>query len=300
MDNNANKIDKMQDYSAKIDEITSDRQKFDEMVYTSLEDAVEEIQKRWEDGKLKELLAREYFTKGLPPPLRDSPKLVLFRQLATPNYELQRFIDVSNTGGMGKVVLEYLDDKFTPNNSMKYCLGKLGFYDGVGKKGGKKITYETIIDFNKSNGHKIRDVQTVWGQKLADFHHEMLSDTFPNNNLNLYDQSRLLHLYGRNAKTYYKTMTALFIQNGILFENFILAKDELDFTREVFLPAFFDVWEKTGKKPLIVALESTDKADDEFWFCYPFSSRHIITDKMRISPYQVQSTFAFLKTLLPF
>ena len=298
MNNNANNSEDMHDYSARIDEITSDRKKFDETVYTSLEDATVEIKKRWEDGKLKELLEREYFTKGLPPPLRDSPKLVLVRQLATPNYELQRFIDISNTGGMGKVILEYLDDKFTPNNALKHHFGKLVFYDGVGKKGGLKLSYEAIIDFNKSNGHRIRDVQTVWGQSLVDFHHELLRKVFPKHDLTLYDASRWASLYGGNAKIYYRTLVAFVIQNGILFENFILAKDELDFTKEIFLPAFFDVWDKTGKKPLIVALEPTDKADDDFWLYYPMSSRHIITDNMRISPYQ--TPFTFLRTLLPF
>jgi hypothetical protein len=46
------------------------------------------------------------------------------------------------------------------------------------------------------------------------------------------------------------------------------------------LPAFIHVYEETGLKPLIVALEPTDTEDDEYWISYPHEEKSFIAEKL--------------------
>ena len=73
----------------------------------------------------------------------------------------------------------------------------------------------------------------------------------------------------------------LFLQNAILFENFILDYKELEFTKEVFLPAFIEIYKRFGIKPLIVALEPTNLEWEIFWMCHPFESKKVVDGRLK-------------------
>jgi hypothetical protein len=178
------------------------------------------------------------------------------------------------------VFWQYFDDKFTSNNETKYYLGKMAFFYGIGKKGGSIKKYVNVIDFNGSNGKKMGEVPLVNGKKLKDFHNELLLEQYPGMGESLFDASNWFATNGGVAKEYYKKYVGLFLTHAILFENFILEGDELEFTRNVFLPVFLDVWRTTGMKPLIVALEPTDLEGDEFWMCYPHEMQKGVEDKI--------------------
>jgi hypothetical protein len=256
------------DYTKKIGELVADRKKFEQEVYTPLNDAIVELKIREKDKVLEKKVC-EYLNHNVPEPMSNGGKAVIFRQLVTPNYEICRFMCIPDATDLVPVFWEYYTDKFTPNNPMKLRWGKMGFHFGIGKKGGKKTTYENIIDFNKSNGKKISEVNTLWGQNLKDFHHELLSEVFPKATSFLFDASDWFHANGNTASEYYKRYMALFIRHGILFENFVLENSERPFIKEKFLPAFYEVWDKIGKKPLIVALEPTEIEGDDFWMHHP-------------------------------
>ncbi len=259
-----------------LSELILDKKKFDEFVYTPLPEAVVEIRKRWTDKELQKKM-NEYFNKVIPKPFIDKFRAVLFRQLFTPNYELHHFMEITESVNIAPLFLEYLDDLFTSRNILKYSLGKLRFHKqtGVSFKRNEKQT-ANIIDFNESGGKKIREVKTLWNKPLVDFHHELLFSVFPNSQQYLFDASEWFHSLGDRASDYYHNYTALFIRNGILFENFVLEGSELKFIREVFLPSFVDIWKKIGKKPIIVSLLPIDTQNSSYWTSYPYENSHSI------------------------
>lgn len=264
-----------------IDYLLSNRDAFNDLIYTPVMEAVEELKKRWEDIELKDKIS-DYLNNDVPEPLINGYGAVFFRQIITPNYELRRFMSVPDVLDLKPVFWEYHNDKFTSNNSVKHSLGKIPTHKGVGKKGGAKIDYDNVIDFNKSNGRKMKEVETLWGQSLVDFHHELLESVVPNSKNYIFDASEWFAKKNGTAKNYYKSYIALFVRNAILFENFVLEKDELEFTRDIFLPAFFDIWKTTGKKPIIVALEPTEIEGEIFWMCHPPEVINNILTKKRI------------------
>ncbi len=264
-----------------IQEVLSDRELFNKTVYTLPLDALQELKERWKDTELEKKVL-DYMKDGVPEVFQSGFKAVLFRQVATPNYEFRRFMCVPDALELDPIFLEIHNDKFTLNNPMKYQLARLGIHMGLGKKGGGKIIYKRILDFNESHRKTIKEVRTLWGQSLIDFHHELFLEAFPKYATKLLDISSWLHNGGRTAFEYYREVVGLFVRNGILFENFVLEGDELEFTRDVFLPAFFEVWKTTGYKPLIVALEATKEEGSEFWSCYPPDTLGRIEEKERL------------------
>ncbi len=252
-----------------IKKLVMNHEEFSEFVYTPLLEAVYELKKRWKDEKL-ERQVHDYLEGDIPGPLLNSFKAVLFRQLFTPNHELERFIETIDRVGIKPMFLEYYDDKFTTNNPLKHALGKMKFQKELGENPQNRICSKRIIEFNGSDGRKIKEVKTLWDQSLIDFHHELLESVFPNSKQYLFDASDWFHRGGNGAKEYYNRYIYLFLRNGILFENFILEGGELSFVENIFLPSFIDVWKKTGKKPLISALLPVDVANDSFWVCHPF------------------------------
>lgn len=261
-------------------ELVSDRQKFNSFVYSSPEQAINELKKR---KKNKELAKKILFILhgNIPEPLKEEPKAILFRQLATPNYELRRFVSIADALNLKPLFWEYHNDKFVPKNEVKYYLGMMAFARGRGKKGGLIRDYSGVIDFNSSNGKKMSDIKTVWGEDLISFHHSLFSTTYRKMPIDcFFDASDWLNNNGSTAIDYYKAYLTLFISHGILFENVMLDTKELNFTKDIFLPAFIEVEKMTGFKPLIVALEPTDIETDEFWMCHPHQSKKVVDKKL--------------------
>ncbi len=264
--------------------LTSNRDIFNQTVYTRFDEAIVEIEKRRTDARLEGEI--HHLLKGnIPLPFKNSYRLVLFRQLCTPNYETRRFLSIADAMDLDPLFWEYYNDKFTPNNLYKYYLGRMGFYSGVGKKGGVKVEYLKVIDFNSSNGDKIGDIKTLWGESLIRFHHELFFMRFAGYTEDIFfDASDWFSKNGETAQSYYSNYLALFLRHGILFENFVYDdKSEWEFTTRVFAPAFIDLWQRTGIKPLIVALEPTDTEGDEFWLCHPVETRNYVEGKLGLS-----------------
>ncbi len=265
-----------------IDELMSIRKKFDHFVYTPLDEALEELKKRREDKTLEQKILQA-LGGSLPDPLKDSPKALLFRQLATPNYEIRRLINIIEAGdsNLEPCFWEYYGDKFTSNNKCKHSLGKMMFYKGRGKKGGEIIDRLTVIDFNKSNGNKISEVETLWGQSLIDFHHELFKETFIFKKEYFFDATEWFQKNGGTANNYYEKFLFLFLSHGILFENF-LPDEEADLIRDTVLPAFMRIHQQFNLKPLIVALEPTNIESSDFWNCHPHTSLKLVNNRMTL------------------
>lgn len=259
----------------EIYQLVTNRSLFDAEVYTPLSIAIDELKKRNGKG------IREVFNDDIL--LNNEPCFVLFRHVATPNFEVHRFISAGDGLGYKTVICEYLNNKFVSNNLEKKALGKMIFFEGVGKKGGAKNHTETIIDFNSSNGRKLTDIKTLWGESLVDFHHFLMKESYGNAHPIVFDASKWFLGNGINARTYYENLLKIFISNDILFENFLLDDpEERKFIETIFLPAFKKVVNETGCKPLIVPLEPTSIEGDNFWYSYPKKLEQCIHSRLKM------------------
>jgi hypothetical protein len=236
-------------------------------IYTPLEEAKEEIQRRWEDKELKKKVD-EFLGGDIPDFLLDSPKAYLARHVASPNFEFFRFLEQAHNTNMDYIVPEYLNDKFHPANSMKYHLGRIFIYNGKNKNGGHNIESETIIDFNKSNGKKFTEMVTMWDENFVDFHHRILKDKVCDSHLKVCNMSDWIKKMGDTPEKFYVYFLALFIRNGILFENFLNNNEERMFTLENVIPSLKILLKKFGVKPLIVRLVPKETEEDIYWLCY--------------------------------
>ncbi len=269
---------KIGDYNA----IMNDRNIFNQIVYTPLSEALRLLDERRKDpvlmAKVEELLKGD-----IPEILKKKKCAVLFRQVATPNHETRRFISLAKENDLHPVICEYHDDKFTPENEFKYSLGKLTLHHGTGRRGGSKNEFINIIDFNKSNGHKIKDIKTLWEDSLMDFHKELfIRHGYNPKDLDFYEASDWFQRKGGKPENYYLSLLTLFTCFGILFENFLTLKDtEEDFTKKVVLPAIEKVINLVGIKPLIVPLEPLDLETDELWYHHDYKVKDILIEKQK-------------------
>lgn len=262
-----------------IEELVSDRKKFDAFVYTPIDEALKEIELRRQNKDLDQRI--ESRLVKVPEIMEGKPKAVLFRNITTPNYETMWFNDVIvKFKKLEPLFLEYTKDKFTNRNECKFALGKITLHKGKNKKDEHIFEFQNIIDVNSSNCKPISSIKTFWDQPLVDFHHELFLNDFSHLKNNIFDFSDWLEKNGKTAKEYYELFLLLFIKHGILFENFTLKDNELLFTKEVVLPAFIKISDKIGMKPLIVALEPTETEEGKLWQAYPAKMKEHIKQKM--------------------
>ncbi|MDD5463750.1 MAG: hypothetical protein PHP62_01270, partial [Candidatus Moranbacteria bacterium] len=165
--------------------------------------------------------------------------------------------------------LEGVEDKFCTKNYDKVSLGKLSFLrhkSPQNKCDGKNKV--NVVDMMGSDGKRLCDINTFWGENLVDFHHRMMfsygieMETFD-------DFKWFNHKKGENdILEYYKKFFALFLCNGILFENFINKRNEKQFTDEVVIDSFREVEAIFGIKPLIIPLLPIEDADQSYFRSY--------------------------------
>lgn len=255
-----------------------DREAFNAFVYFPLEDAVKELLERERDKQLEEYIEKS-LPEGVPDAMKGNQNLVLFRHLATSNFEINRFAMVADAfPEFNPLIFEYQRDTFNDVNEYKYHLGKLRFHKGVNKRGDPIVEQVSIFDFTKGNRRPLSSIKTFWEEPLVDFHHRLFSTAFPQLKDSVFDISEWLHSIAPSAKQYYKSFFTLFLKDAILFENFLPEGKEFTFTRDVILPALSEIVAESGVKPIIVALEPTDAEGDHFWLSHPYHTKEHVPD----------------------
>jgi hypothetical protein len=273
----------MTEIEKQIEFLCSNHGEFNKFIYTPVEEAIKELDSRLNNTKLDKYTEKVLAGNNIPEIMKNRKSMVLFRHVATLNYEVRRFIIAADAlDELYPIIFEYTADKFNNRNDWKFSLGKISLSNGVNKKKEQMFECKNIIDTNGSNNKQICSINTHWNQPLVDFHHEIFTKGFPHLKDNIYDLSNWLHKFGPTAKEYYKPFFTLFLKHGILFENFLLNGDELEFTKKVILPIILEIIKETGVKPLIVALEPTDIEGDKFWLSHPSHEKEFIEGKMKV------------------
>jgi hypothetical protein len=234
-------------------------------IYTPLEEAKEEIWRRWNVQTLKEKVTK--FLGDIPGVFQSGPRACYDRNIISPNNELIEFLSLSCTTHLKPLGFEYFADKFVSKNIDKYYLSIMPFHKGVNRKNQRMYQYRRIIDFNKFDGKSFKNITTLWGENLVDFHHRLIS--MKSLAIDQYDASSWYRLNGMKASNYYLKFLALFICHGILFENYDAGEEEEEFDKQVVFPAIEEITTIFHLKPLIIRLLPPKEAYD-LW-CYSYS-----------------------------
>jgi hypothetical protein len=253
-----------------FNEIMSDKKLFYKTIYTSLSEAKEILKERQKDKKLIEKIEK-LLNGNIPEPLKKLGNHgVHFRQIATPNHDSRWFIELTKDHGLETNFFEYHDDIFTANNDFKYSLAQLRLHKEKNSKNGSNLEEKiTIVDFNKFNGKKFKNIKTLWAEPLVDFHNNLFEVCgYSKGEFCFYDASKWFKENGGKAVDYYTNMILIFMCHGILFENFLLKGSEGEFTKNIFLPAFNKAVLLSGVKPLIVPIPPMDNEEDSHWISY--------------------------------
>jgi hypothetical protein len=265
-----------------IDTLLRDRAHFRSFIYTPLAEAIVQLNERRKDALLREKVHR-FLSHDLPEPFATGPRLTLLRYVNTPNREVSHFLAIAKRhGNLPPLLCEYPQDKFVPSNTSKRFLGKIAFSSRAQPNDANPIWRVPIIDIQKGQNSAFADITTLWNQPLVAFHHDLFQRVLPDERRDhWYDISAWYRRHGPTAKQYYADALALFVRDGILFENFVVhQKEEAAFFRNIVLPAFREVQQATGRKPLIVALEPPETEGDISWLCYPCSMKAFVETKL--------------------
>lgn len=249
-----------------------------ENFYTPLAEAKKEIQRRWDDNKLRKKI-NSFLKSDILDHFGNEPRAVFCRYVLSPNFEFKYFLSIAKMAKLKPLALQYSGDKLVAKNTPKYHLCKLFFYDGDGKKGGDKIDTLRTVNLNKWEGKKLCDVQTLNNESLVVFHNNLLKKTISGKKYEIFDFSDWFNKKKKLLKRfYYLHYLALFVCNGILFENFLTNKEEIQFTKNKVIPSFNEIQKKFGVKPLIFPLNPFKSEESSSWYYYPDKVKEIIKE----------------------
>lgn len=240
--------------------------------YFELDDALKELKRRRKDKDLQRDIANHL--SSLSPELMEAftkPRAVLFRQVATPTHEALHFLKRAKKTKLSPLFWEYYSDKYVSSgNTYKRSLGKLPIYQYTGGDGRDIFTYRRILDFNTCVGKQILDARCLMGNNLIEIHHNLLEKVARVNiNDSCVDASAWFKKMGGHAFEYYPLFFALFIRDGILFENFGALPEEQSFLHDVVEPSYQYVKDLFGLDPIVVHLLPPEQESRPFWDLYP-------------------------------
>lgn len=249
--------------------------------YSSFSEIREELKKRKNDPTLRQRVL-EYLGDDFPDFLdKGDAKAVFIRTIHTPNQEHFFFRDLAEEFELDTVFCNYVSGKLVMKNSEKYHLVKMGFFDGINKKGALMHHYKNIVNVNKNEGKSLKDVVTENGVGLEDFHISLLkalgyNEEFP-------DISEWFNKIRLDKDGYYAKFMALFVCHGVLFDNYLITDEtEKQFFAEKVWPAFNFIKEKFGLKPLVFPVLPIKEENNSLFFFYNSNIQGIIKDKYDI------------------
>jgi len=244
-------------------------------IYYSLDEAAEEIKKRWNDLELKCKVENFLSSNFLPGLSKDTQRAVYAKSVVSPHNSYDFFYLSAKYLNLKPLLAEYTKDIFTGISDEKLLLTRLRL---VGDGGVCEVA--DIVDYKMYHEKMFPEVMVVTGEKLIDFHHNLFKLS-QYSDCEMVDMSDYFQSYGK-PKDFYPYYLANFICHGVLFEKFDAnpKSRELKFTNNVALPAINFLKEKFGVGPVIVNLYSNDStgAENIFWGCYNKSINDFLID----------------------
>lgn len=229
-------------------------------IYFSLDEARVELARRWDNRELRVAVETE-LGKWFNPAFGEKPRGVITRQILSPDNGFIFFHHLSNYVGGCPFSWEFHGDYFARCNKEKKGWGELH----TAEEGLVKI-----ISMTASNQKPLKDVVTLMGEPLVNFHRRLLNlSGYP---IEQKDMTAWFRGIGKPVEYYYYWLLH-FVAHGVLFENFQTDSDpkEALFTSGVVLPNMRNIEAKLGLRPLVVRLYPENQSDEEdfYWWCYP-------------------------------
>lgn len=233
-------------------------------IYSKLSDIETELTRRRNDPVLMKKI-HDFFGDMALFPIPERPFAMLSRTLATPNKELEYFLDIVSKTSLQPLVLEY-NGKFVAKNPEKYFLCKLHFCH---PETGRLHTTKKVVDFNVWEGKHMHHISTKEGESLVSFHKKMLKDFAPADSLQTIDFTEWFNKVRTLPQGYYFYFLSLCIVHGVLFENYLFnEKEEEKFFIEKIWPSFTAISTYFGVKPLIYPLLPITHESKKEWLYY--------------------------------
>jgi hypothetical protein len=200
----------------------------------------------------------------------DEPTAVLFRQVATPNFETLWFVKKATRLGFHPVIVEYHADQFSVHNPYKRSLAVLPVVERRNIHGQPIIKRHQLLPVEASDRLPLRDLVLPSGETLPDFHQGLFRKMENCLAFRTVDLSRWFTQQSKGALWYYPEFLSLFSGNLVLFEDFATNRSEADFFNRVVHPAYEKASARLGRRPLITRLfAQAHRATSPLCYAYP-------------------------------
>lgn len=250
-------------------------------IYTPIEEVEAIIKERWSNQALKNSVEAR-LGGDVPEIFKEGPSGFIWHQICSPDGEFERFFNFCKKIALKPIALEYQNDKFAGRNFTKYNLAVLPFASGKTKNLETIVQKEKIIDFKDAERQKMGELKTLWGENLAEFHHALLKERFPEIQNNIVDISDWILRREKDPKKYYVDLLSLTLCHAVLFDDYETVKAEESFIQEVIIPAFKEVERIFGVRPIIVKLsDATEYQRDPYWWAYSPQVKSIMNNHLK-------------------
>lgn len=225
-----------------------------------------ELISRRDDGRWK------YFPSALARQLSiNQPIALLFRQIATPSFEMFSFIRKSRRLGLEPVVIQHRHDNFSVHNSYKRSLAIMPI--ALGKNRHKEIVWrrQKLLLLDDIESQKLNSIILPSGESLVGYHNRHLYGAFGSYAPRIVDLSEIIPSAQCGAKVYYRDLLCLLTGNVVLFEDFVVDGQTSLFFSSTVLPAYESASKIMCGRPQIARLAFGRRASSPIWNYYPVS-----------------------------
>lgn len=201
--------------------------------------------------------------------LTSRPVALLFRQIASPNYETICFVRKARRHGLEPVVLEHRGDRFSVHNPYKRSLVTLPIVVGKDRHGRPITRTRKLVEHNSADGRPFASLTTDTGESLISYHHRKLACVMGADTPRFVDLSEVVASASAGARSYYADVLRLLMSQAVLFEDFIIDEQTAAFFAKVVRPAFEEVVSEGGRTPQVVRLTHGRRACLSIWNAFP-------------------------------
>lgn len=199
------------------------------------------------------------------------PRAVLWRQVATPNYELRSFLRSARRLGLKPVVVTYPEDTMCSRNAFKRALVAPLFIEGVNRLGQPIWRKRQMVNVQSVENVPFGDIW-IGNRELPALHHELLQIALPDTEFSVIDGSDWRAKQGGSYDCYLNICASL-DDKITLFEDFMTNEAETKFFDAVVRPALLEAAKALGREPAILPICKGCRAASPLWYAYPDSYR---------------------------
>ncbi|MBP1805228.1 hypothetical protein [Rubellimicrobium aerolatum] len=197
------------------------------------------------------------------------PIAVLARQVATPNYEMLRFVRLARRNGFHPLVIEHRADRFTVHNPTKRALATLPIVLGRSRNGQPILRRQKILDPAACEGRRLEEIETATGEGLIAYHHRKLLQVLGPEAPRVIDMGQVVATQAAGPAAYYREFFKMLTGGLVLLEDFVADSQTAAFFESTVLPAYRQAVEETGRRPQIARLVPGRRTSSPLWIAYP-------------------------------